>query len=149
MKRLLFPVLMLIFALLVVGCDNKGKDTELVQPKDSETGSTTGSTGSGTGTTGDASGTTTGTSGSASTTGSTGSAGTSTGTSGTGMAPTENSSIDSSGAMIKHEEGKPAPAGQVWCENCKGHMPKEDAVTSSDGKSYCMACAAELKIKSN
>ncbi|MFM9873035.1 MAG: hypothetical protein ACKVQS_06165 [Fimbriimonadaceae bacterium] len=141
MNRLAFLVLALIFALVVVGCNGKGKDAELI--------STGGSVGSGTsGSTENPStpGATTGTEG---TTPGSGAIGATTGspTSGSGMAPTENSSIDSSGAMIKHEEGKPAPEGQVWCENCKGHLPKEDAVTSADGKAYCMACAEELKIK--
>ncbi|QYK54467.1 MAG: hypothetical protein KF824_06100 [Fimbriimonadaceae bacterium] len=58
---------------------------------------------------------------------------------------TENPSIDSDGKIIKHEEGRPAPVGRVWCENCKGHLPKEDAVTKN-GKTYCPACAAELKL---
>lgn len=58
---------------------------------------------------------------------------------------TENPSIDSSGKIIQHEDGRPAPAGRVWCENCKGHLPKEDAV-SKNGKTYCPACAVELKL---
>jgi len=71
-----------------------------------------------------------------------------TGTSAPGTATpakTDNPSIDSNGKIIQHEEGRPAPAGRVWCENCKGHLPKEDSV-SKNGKTYCPACAAELKL---
>lgn len=64
----------------------------------------------------------------------------------TGVPPkTDNPSIDSSGKIIQHEDGRPAPAGRVWCDNCKGHLPKEDAI-AKNGKTYCPACAAELKL---
>jgi hypothetical protein len=144
MKRIVFLVLTLVFAFLVIGCNNKGKDTELVT-----TGGASGDpTSVSTGTPDSATGSTTGTEGTTPMPGTTGTAGSTTGsaTAGSGVAPTENASIDESGAMVKHSEGKPAPAGQVWCDNCKGHLPKEDAVTSG-GKTYCMACAEELKIK--
>lgn len=144
MKRHTFLVLTLFFALFITGCNGKGKDTELVTTGDSVGSGSSGVTGSSS-----AGGNTAGTEGSANLPGATGTPGTSqagSGTVGSGMAPTENKSIDSSGAMVTHSEGKPAPDGEVWCENCKGHLPVADAVESG-GKSYCMACAEELKIK--
>lgn len=64
---------------------------------------------------------------------------------GSGALGSSNPSIDSNGEMVKQEGGNPPPPGRVWCDNCKGHLPKEDAVTK-DGKNYCLACAEELKI---
>lgn len=63
---------------------------------------------------------------------------------GTTAKPDVNPSIDANGNMIKKEDGKAPPPGRVWCDSCGGHLPKEDAVTI-DGKTYCMACAEEIK----
>ncbi len=136
MKTFGHLVLMVAVAgLLLAGCNKK--ETPLVSTEGTKTG-----------TTGETAPSTTGTSGEPSTTGT--SAATSTGTTGSatstpGQLKTENPAIDESGQMIKKEEGRPAPAGRVWCENCLGHLPKEDAVTKND-KTYCPACAAELKL---
>lgn len=134
---------MIGFALFAGGC-NKDK-TPLV-----ETG---GGMSTGTSSTNpDAGGTETGTTGEASTgdlgAATTGSAGTpglgTSGGTGASIAAGVNPALNASGEMIKKEDGKPAPEGRVWCDNCKGHLPKEDAVTKN-GKTLCPACAEELK----
>lgn len=63
-----------------------------------------------------------------------------------GSAPTTNPALDSSGKEVKFDGQNPAPEGRVWCDNCHGHLPKEDAV-ALNGKTLCMACAEELKNK--
>lgn len=145
MKHLLFAALACVALSALSGCGNNGKE-KLSEVKDSqsatgttsgggpaETGSTTGSSPIG--------GATSGTPGNA------GSAisGTSTPLN-NGSAPTKNPALDSKGQEVKFDGQNPPPEGRVWCDNCHGHLPKEDAVTV-DGKTVCPACAEELKNK--
>jgi hypothetical protein len=134
MKQFVLVACVLCLAVFVAGC--KKESTPLVKsdgtPAGQVVGSTTGEAGSETGTPGDVPGDST------------------TGTAapsplGSGALSNNNPSINDSGEMIKQDGGNPPPPGRVWCDNCHGHLPKEDAVTK-DGKTYCMACAAELKI---
>lgn len=144
MKQCFLVACVIGFALFTVGCNND-KDTPLVSG-----GETPGSQISGDpGTTGEP-GSETGTPGTVTTDPTTGSTTGTTGAGsqsplGTGALGANNPSINESGEMIKQEGSNPPPPGRVWCDNCKGHLPKADAVTK-DGKNYCMACAEELKI---